>query len=98
MTTRERTEKLPPLEKITMLVNEIDQLRSLVEQQVVKESSLDDLVDILLLDELAVKFGVSVETMRKKLDVSGGKVFKLGKKLVIRKIHFLEVIQALEAA
>ena len=64
MTTREKTEKLPPLEKIAMLASEFDLLRSQVEHQLVKEKSLDDLVDLIGLEELSCQFGVSVSTMK----------------------------------
>jgi len=97
MTIREKTQNLPPLEKITFLVGEIDHLRTQLDQQIMQEKSLDDLVYLLFLDELCEKFGISLETMRKKLVALGGRVFKLGKKFAIRKIHFLEVLEKLES-
>lgn len=96
MTTSEKTEKLPPLEKIAMLASEFDLLRSQVEHQLAQEKSLDDLVDLIGLEELSCQFGVSVSTMKTKLQAVGGKVFKLGKKHVIRKVNFLEVLEHLE--
>lgn len=96
MTTREKTDKLPPLEKIAMLASDLDHLRSQFERQITQEQSLDDLVDLISLDELSGQFGVSLATMKTKLQEVGGKVFKLGKKHVIRKINFLEVLEQLE--
>jgi hypothetical protein len=98
MTTREKTDSLPPLEKIAVLASDLDILRSQMEQQIIQEKSLDDLVDLVWLDELSGQFGVSLGTMKTKLQAVGGKVFKLGKKYVIRKVNFLEVLEHLEQA
>lgn len=98
MTTREKTDRLPPLEKIAVLASDLDILRSQMEQQIIQEKSLDDLVDLVWLDELSCQFGVSLGTMKTKLQAVGGKVFKLGKKYVIRKVNFLEVLEHLEQA
>ncbi len=96
MTTKEKTDKLPPLEKITTLVNDLDQLRFVVQNQVKQNQSLDELIDYLYLDELSDGFGLSAALMRKRLLAAGAKIFKLGKRYAIRKVGFLEVIERLE--
>lgn len=98
MTTLEKTHKLPPLEKIATLVKDLDELRSQVTQQISQEQPLDDLVDVVCLDVLSEQFYISVVSLKKKLELAGGKVFKLGKKYVIRKVCFLEVLKKLEQA
>lgn len=45
---------------------------------------------------LGERFGMSQDSMRKRLRMAGGKVFKLGKKYVIRKVALLEVMEKLE--
>jgi len=96
VTTKEKTEKLPPLEKIATLVSDLDQLRMQVEHQIIQEKPLDDLVDLVFLDELSSQTGVSIDTMKKKLKAVDGKVFKLGKRYVIRKVNLLEVLERME--
>ena len=95
MTTAQRTEKLPPLEKISVLAGDLDQLRQRVEG-ISGNQSLDDMLEVIDVVELGQQFGVSAECMRKKLRLAGGKVFKMGKKYVIRKVAFLEVLETLE--
>ena len=95
MTTTERTAKLPPLDKISVLAGDIDQLRQRIEG-LTGNQSIDELLDVLELGELGERFGVSVECIRKKLVLAGGKVFKLGKKQVIRKVTLLDVMERLE--
>lgn len=97
MTTIQRTEKASPLEKFIVLAGDLDQLRSRVEQITQTEQSIDDLCDTLEVEELGKRYGVSLETMRKRLKQAGGQVFKIGKKHVIRKVRFLEVLEALES-
>ena len=97
MTTIQRTEKASPLEKFIVLAGDLDQLRSRVEQITQTEQSIDDLCDTLEVEELGKRYGVTFETMRKRLKQAGGQVFKIGKKHVIRKIRFLEVLEALES-
>lgn len=96
VTTKEKTEKLPPLEKIAMLVSDLDQLRMQVEHQITQEKPLDELVDLVFLDELGSQVGVSLDTIKKKLKAVDGKVFKLGKRYVIRKVCLLEVLEKME--
>lgn len=55
------------------------------------------MLEVLDVVELGQQFGVSAECMRKKLRQAGGKVFKMGKKYVIRKVAFLEVLETLES-
>ena len=95
MTTTERTAKLSPLDKIAVMAGDIDQIRHRVEG-ITATQSIDDLLDVLDVVELGKRFGVSPECMRKKLSLSGGKVFRMGKKFVIRKVAFLEVMENLE--
>ena len=57
---------------------------------------MDDMLDVVELEDLGKRFGVSAEAMRRKLQRAGGKVIKMGKKHVIRKIALLEVIEKLE--
>ena len=95
MTTLQRTESIPPLHKFTVLAGDIDQLRQRVEQ-ITAEQSIDDLLDIVEVDALSERFGVTIETMKKRLDAAGGQVFRMGRKFVIRKVRYLEVLELLE--
>ena len=58
--------------------------------------SIDDLLAVLEVAGLGERFGMSQDSMRKRLRMAGGKVFKLGKKYVIRKVALLEVMEKLE--
>jgi len=95
MTTFERTEKVSPLEKFAVLAGDIDLLRQRVEN-LHSEQSIDDLLDLIEIEELAKRFGNTTDLMRKKLTRAGGRVFKLGRKYVIRKVCFLEVLEKME--
>jgi len=95
MTTLERTKKAPPLDKFLVLAGDIDHLRNRMDQ-LNGDQSVDDLLEVLEVEKLGKRFGVTLETMKKRLENSGGKVFKMGKKLVIRKVKFLEVMESLE--
>jgi len=95
MTTREKTGKVTPLEKFDVLAGEIDALRQRIDNlQGVK--TMDDLLAVVQIEELAKEFGVSLSTMRDKLKAAGGQVVKIGKKWVIRKVSYLEVLENLE--
>ena len=96
MNTSQRTEQVSPMDKFHVLASDIDQLRNRVEQ-ITTESSIDDLLEVIELDQLGERFGVSLATMRKRLTEAGGNVFKIGKKHVIRKVRFLEVLETLES-
>lgn len=96
MTTREQTEKVTPLEKFGILAGDIDLLRNQVETMT-SDQSIDELLEILEIQDLAKRFGVSIPLMRRKLALAGGRPFKLGKKWAIRKVGFLEVLQHLES-
>ena len=96
MTTQERTEKLSPLEKFSVLAGDIDQVRQRLES-IQTQQSVDDLLETLEVADLGQKFGVSMDTMKKRLILAGGAVFKIGRKYVIRKIRFLEVLEHLES-
>jgi hypothetical protein len=91
----ESASNLPPLEKISILLNEVERLGTRMDN-LTNEQSIDELLDVLHLDELSEQFSISQEQMRKKLKLAGGKVFKLGKKYVIRKVNFLCVLETLE--
>lgn len=95
MTTSQRTEKVSPLDKFVVLAGDIDQLRNRIDQ-ISTEQSIDDLLEVLEVEKLGLQFGVTLDTMRKRLQLAGGKVFKMGKKWVIRKVGFLEVLESLE--
>ncbi len=95
MTTRERTEKVTPLEKFLVLAGDIDLLRNQIEN-LTTDQSIDELLEVIEVQELAERFGISITLMRKKLSNAGGRPFKLGKKWAIRKVGLLEVIQHLE--
>lgn len=95
MTTSQRTEKVSPLDKFVVLAGDIDQLRNRIDQ-ISTEQSIDDLLEVLEVEKLGLQFGVTLDTMRKCLQLAGGKVFKMGKKWVIRKVGFLEVLESLE--
>ena len=96
-TTRERTGKVTPLEKFDVLAMDIDLLRHRVEN-LQSEQSMDDLLAVIEVEKLAVKFGVSPATMKKKLAAAGGQVVKIGKKYVIRKVSYLQVLENLESS
>lgn len=96
MTTLEKTERLSPLEKFGVLAGDIDQIRIRLEA-VQANQSVDDLLETLDVAELGERFGVSLETMKKRLVQAGGAVIKVGKKHVIRKVRFLEVLESLES-
>jgi hypothetical protein len=95
MTTRERTEKVTPLEKFLVLAGDIDLLRNQIEN-LTTDQSIDELLEVIEVQELAGRFGISITLMRKKLSNAGGRPFKLGKTWAIRKVGLLEVIQHLE--
>ena len=95
MLLSESISKLSPLDKITALFNEVDRLNTRMEQ-ITSEQPIDELLDVFDMHELGKKFAISPQLMRKKLTLAGGKVFKLGKKQVIRKINFLNVLEKLE--
>ena len=88
---------MTPLEKFDVLAGDIDLLRQRVDT-LHSEQSMDDLLDLLEIEQLAGKFGVSSLTIRKKLADAGGHVMKIGKKYVIRKISYLQVLENLETA
>jgi len=94
-TTRERAGKVTPLEKFDVLATDIDLLRQRVEN-IHAEQSMDDLLELIEVEQLAAEFGVTFFTMRKKLISAGGQVVKIGKKWVIRKISYLQVLENLE--
>ena len=83
------------MDKIAVMAGDIDQLRQRVEG-ITANQSIDDLLDVLEVGELGQRFGVSLDCMRKRLTQAGGKVFRMGKKYVIRKVTFLEVMENLE--
>ena len=95
MTILEKTAKLPPIERIALLADEIDYLKSQVEVGL-REQDVDSMIEVLELDELAQKYETTAISMKKKILQANGKVFKLGKKWVIRKISFLSVVEFLE--
>lgn len=95
MTTLERTEKVQPMDRFQILAVDIDQLRNRLEL-LSGDQSIDDLLEVLEVESLGKQFGVSTEAMKRKIGRSGGQVFKMGKKYVIRKVKFLEVMELLE--
>ncbi|BCX48578.1 hypothetical protein HAHE_24860 [Haloferula helveola] len=96
MTTAQRTASLTPMDKLAVLVGDVDQLRTRIEG-IAAQQSIDDMLEVLEIEALACRFGVSQDTLRRRLREAGGKVFKLGRKHVIRKVAFLEVIETLES-
>ena len=95
ITTRERTENATPMEKFEVLAGDIDQLRLQIER-LNGQKSVDDLLSVIEIDELAQQYGSSEKIIRKRLRDSGGNIFKMGRKWVIRKIKLLEVYEAFE--
>ncbi|MGJ8677082.1 MAG: hypothetical protein ACSHX0_06170 [Akkermansiaceae bacterium] len=91
----EKIDKVSPIERFIVLARELDRIRELI-SQLDEGRSVDDLLEVLDLELLSTQFGVSAQLMRKKLKLAGGKTFKIGKKHVIRKVVFLEVLQNLE--
>jgi len=95
MTTRERTEKVAPLEKFDILAADIDLLRQRIEG-LQSGQSMDSLLEVVEVEELASRFGVSLDAMRKRLSLAGGQVFKMGRQFVIRKVSLLQAMENLE--
>jgi len=85
------------MEKFDVLAGEIDQLRSQVDY-LNGQQSMDDLLDLVELEELAAKFGSPEKLLRKRLKDSSADIFKIGRKWVIRKIKLLHVYEALEGS
>lgn len=96
ISTVERTEKVPPMDRFQILAGDIDRLRNRLEQ-LTSEQSVDELLEVIEISTLSKQFGVSPETMRRKLKDAGGQVFKMGRKYVIRKVRFLAVMESLES-
>lgn len=96
-TTRERTENASPLEKFDVLAGDIDHLRLQIER-VSGQQSVDDLLEVIEIADLAEKYGSPEKLLRKRLRDSGGEIFKIGKKWVIRKVKLLQVYEAFERA
>lgn len=94
-TTREKTDNVSPMEKFDILAADIDQLRLQVEQ-INGQKSVDDLLELIELADLAQQFGSTEKELRKRLRNVGGEIFKLGKIWVIRKIKLLQVYEAFE--
>jgi len=95
LSTIERAGKLSPLEQILVLAGDIDRLRIQLDE--LREGrSIDDSLDVIEVDELSERYKISSEFMRKQLKDRGGKVFKLGKKFVIRKVQLLRVMERME--
>ena len=95
MTTRERTEKVAPLEKFDVLAVDIDLLRQRIEG-LQSGQSMDSLLEVVEVEKLASRFGVSADAMRKRLTSVGGHVFKMGRQFVIRKVSLLQALENLE--
>jgi hypothetical protein len=95
MTTRERTEKVAPLEKFDVLAVDIDLLRQRIDT-LKSEQSVDLLLEVVEVETLARRFGVSVDAMRKRLTLGGGQVFKMGRQFVIRKVSLLQALENFE--
>ena len=95
MTTRERVEKVTPLEKFCVIAEDVDRLREHL-KMVNSSQSLDDLCEVVNVEELAKQYEVKSNVMRAKLKQAGGKVFKMGKKWVIRKVQLLAVLEMME--
>ena len=95
MTTRERTRELTPMEKFDVLAEDIDQLRLRFEQLHLQQS-MDDLLEVVELSDLAEKYGSPEKLLRKRLKDSGAEIFKVGRKWVIRKVKLLEIYEAFE--
>ncbi len=83
------------MEKISVLATDVDSLRRQIEN-ITTDQSIDSRLEVVEVSDLAERFSTSVNVMRRKLTAAGGKVFKLGKKYVIRKVILLEVLQRLE--
>lgn len=96
MTTLQKTEQISPLEKFVVLARDIDQIRQRLEQ-VTTDQNVDDLLEVIEISELANRYSTTEETVKKRISNAGGKIFKIGKKWVIRKMNFLEVLEKLES-
>jgi len=78
-------------DKFDVLAKEIDKV---AEQMQRVSASLDEEVETLCVRELASKYGVSFETMRRQICAQMGDraVFRVGKSWVIRKRRFLDYL------
>lgn len=95
MNTRERAGNVSPLEKFEVLATDIDLLRQRIEA-LQSDCSIDTLLDVVEVEAIAARFGVSPDSMRKRLKMAGGQVFKLGRKFVLRKVSLLQALENLE--
>ncbi len=95
MTVRERTDRVSPLEKFTLLASEVDAIRDRL-AMMTREQSVDQLLELVEVETFARDFDVFSRDDEKRLVRARGKVFKLGKKQIIRKVNLLEVMESLE--
>ena len=79
------------LDKFTVLAKEIDRVAEQIHMVTV---SLDVEVETLCVRDLASRYGVTFETMRKQIcdQMGDGSVFRVGKMWVIRKRKFLDYL------
>lgn len=95
MTTSERTAVASPLDKFEVLAADIDDLRVKI-QSLHGTQSIDDQIEIVNLKTLSRQHGLSLPTVRRRIEEAGGRVFKIGGQVVIRKVKLLEVFEQLE--
>jgi hypothetical protein len=79
-----------PADSVGYLAREIDSLRQSIGLPV------DDQIDLLDLNVLSDKTGLSLLVIRNAIIKGGGKTIELGTKRYVRKTVWLEVLQGLE--
>lgn len=95
MATIDLVEATLGMDKFIVLARAIDKV---AEQMRMVSASIDDAVETLFVEDLASRFGVTTETMRKQICARMGAtvVFRVGKRWVIRKQKYLDYLIELE--
>ena len=83
------------MDQLSVLATEIDQVKARMET-LQQEQSIDSLLEVVEIKDLSDRFKTTPDSLRRKLKLAGGKVFKVGKSYVIRKVALLEVWENLE--
>jgi len=84
-----------PMDRFAILADEIESLQALIANSA-QPRDLDEEVAVIEVAALAERFGISTDLMRRRLREAGGKPFKIGKTVVIRKTMLLRAFEALE--
>lgn len=98
MTTVEQIELATGSDKLRLIGAEIDRVKGEISRLSGLQST-DDQAETIEVEELASKYDVREETLRKNINVRLGKsaVIRVGKKWVLRKTLWLEYLKTLES-